>query len=525
MNRLSFSFYRTLLWLWDWFTLNLVFFFISSSISRADALNQKEYIHFYYVFNLAWLASVYATALYLSKNWLSFESFFKRTLKSFMLTVTILFVFIFAYKFEFSRLFIFSCLISFAIALLINRFIFHLLVQKAKSKLKKKVVIIGNNEVTRKLIKYFRDESELGEVIACFSDEEKHPDIVVMEKVKVGAVRQESSSSRRKYFRTNTSAVLSNNGASQVYDNHIVLGDKYDNEFSFGNLWKREKTETAVPILGNLKDCLAFVQQNEVTEVYSTLSPELNPYLYELAHKAEEQLVHFKFVLDYKLFVNRSFHIDFVDNLPVLSLRSEPLEDTGNRIQKRLLDLIVSSMVTIFILSWLTPILAILIKLESRGPVFFKQLRSGKNNKPFWCIKFRSLRENPESDSKQVTKNDSRVTRLGRFMRKTNIDELPQFLNVLVGNMSVVGPRPHMLKHTEEFQAMYDKYMIRHFVKPGVTGLAQVKGYRGEIRDIELLRKRIEHDIYYLENWSLMQDFKIILSTIFVSFKGDKNAY
>ena len=125
----------------------------------------------------------------------------------------------------------------------------------------------------------------------------------------------------------------------------------------------------------------------------------------------------------------------------------------------------------------------------------------------------------------QVTQNDARVTRLGKFMRKTNIDELPQFLNVLIGNMSVVGPRPHMLKHTEEFQSMYNKYMIRHFVKPGVTGLAQVKGYRGEIKDKELLRKRIEHDIYYLENWSLMQDLKIIMATVFVSFRGDKNAY
>jgi len=416
MNRLSFSFYRTLLWLWDWFTLNLVFFFISTGISRVDALNQKEYIHFYYVFNLAWLASVYGFALYLSKNWLSFESFFKRTLKSFMLTVLLLFVFIFAYKYPFSRLFIFSCIISFAVVLLFNRLVFHFLVQKAKSKLKKKVVIIGNNEVTRKLIKYFRDESELVEVVGCFSDEK--PDQVVLEKVKVAADMQSEGKSGRKYFRANTSAVLANNGTDQIYDNHIVLGDKFDNDFSFGNLWRREKAETAVPIIGNLHDCLEFVQENEVTEVYSTLSPELNPYLYELAHKAEEQLVHFKFVLDYKLFVNRSFHIDFVDNMPVLSLRSEPLEDTGNRIQKRLLDIFVSGMVTIFILSWLTPILAILIKLESRGPVFFKQLRSGKNNKPFLCIKFRSLRENDESDVKQVTKNDSRVTRLGRFLRK-----------------------------------------------------------------------------------------------------------
>ncbi len=522
MNRLSYSFYRTLLWLWDWFTLNLVFFFISSSISRADALNQKEYIYFYYVFNLVWAASVYATALYLSQNWLSFENFFKRTVQSFLLTVLGIFIFIFAYKFDYSRLFIFSCVIFFAVVLMVNRFIFHILVKQAKLKLRKKVVIIGNNEVTKKLIKYFRDESGLFEVVGCFSDEQ--PLQGVVEKVRVSAGMKGEERLSKRYFRTNTSAVLANSSA-QVYDNHIVLGDEFENDYSFGSLWKREKAETAVPIIGKLKDCLRFVQDNGVTEVYSTLSPELNPYLYELAHKAEEQLVHFKFVLDYKLFVNRTFHIDFVHNMPVLSLRSEPLEDNANRIQKRALDVLVSLLVSVFVLSWLTPILAILIKLESKGPVFFKQLRSGKNNEAFWCIKFRSLRENAQSDSIQVTKNDSRVTKLGRFMRKTNIDELPQFLNVLLGNMSVVGPRPHMLKHTEEFNAMYDKYMIRHFVKPGVTGLAQIKGYRGEIKDKELLRKRIEHDIYYLENWSLVQDIKIIFSTVLVSFKGDKNAY
>ena len=522
MNKLSYSIYRTMLWLWDWVAINMVFFFISSSLSRVDAFNQKEYIHFFYVFNLAWLASGYVTALYLSKNWLSFETFFKKTLKSFMLTVLSLFIFIFAYKFSYSRLFIFSFVISFAVTLLVNRFIFYFLLLRAKSKLRKKVVIIGNNDVTRKLIKYFRDESQLVEVVGCFSDEQ--PAQVSLEKIPVGAEMEQGGKRGRTYFRANTAA-MALKGVDQVYDNHIVLRDEFESDFSFGNLWKRERPETAVPIVGGLRDCLNFVQQNEVTSIYSTLSPELNPYLYELAHKAEDQLVHFKFVLDYKLFVNRSFHIDFVDDLPVLSLRSEPLEDNGNRIQKRVLDMAVSFLVTVFILSWLTPILAILIKIESRGPVFFTQLRSGKSNKPFWCIKFRSLRQNKESDMIQVTQNDARVTRLGKFMRKTNIDELPQFLNVLIGNMSVVGPRPHMLKHTEEFQSMYNKYMIRHFVKPGVTGLAQVKGYRGEIKDKELLRKRIEHDIYYLENWSLMQDLKIIVATVFVSFKGDKNAY
>jgi putative colanic acid biosynthesis UDP-glucose lipid carrier transferase len=163
--------------------------------------------------------------------------------------------------------------------------------------------------------------------------------------------------------------------------------------------------------------------------------------------------------------------------------------------------------------------------LNSRGPVFFVQLRSGKDNKEFRCFKFRTLTVNADSDSKQVTRDDTRFTKFGKFLRKTSLDELPQFFNVLLGNMSVVGPRPHMLKHTEDYSRLLDEYMIRHFVKPGVTGWAQVNGFRGEIKEEEQLRKRIEYDIWYLENWSLWLDVRIIFLTLYVTFKGDKNAF
>ncbi len=196
---------------------------------------------------------------------------------------------------------------------------------------------------------------------------------------------------------------------------------------------------------------MQFVKQNDVTEIYSTLVPEHYPYLFELAKEAENEFVYFKFVPDYHIFVNRNIYVDFVNDIPVLSLRKEPLEDTGNRIKKRAVDIITSSLVILFILSWLIPLLAILIKLDSRGPVFFVQIRSGKSNQPFRCLKFRSLRVNNDADSKQVSRNDNRTTRVGRIMRKTNIDELPQFFNIFLGDMSVVGPRPHMLKHTEQF--------------------------------------------------------------------------
>ena len=169
--------------------------------------------------------------------------------------------------------------------------------------------------------------------------------------------------------------------------------------------------------------------------------------------------------------------------------------------------------------------MAILIKLSSRGPVFFVQLRSGRDNQSFKCYKFRTLRVNREADTKQVTQNDNRITRLGAFLRKTNIDELPQFFNVILGNMSVVGPRPHMLRHTEDYSRVLTEYMIRHFVKPGVTGWAQVNGFRGEIKEKEQLRKRIEYDIFYLENWNLWFDLRVIFLTVWVTIKGDKNAY
>ena len=171
------------------------------------------------------------------------------------------------------------------------------------------------------------------------------------------------------------------------------------------------------------------------------------------------------------------------------------------------------------------PIIGLIILLESGRPIFFKQLRTGKDKKPFYCYKFRSMKNNSEADIKQASKNDTRVTALGKFLRKTSLDEFPQFFNVLMGDMSLCGPRPHMLKHTEEYSKLIEQYMIRHFLKPGVTGWAQINGYRGETSDPVLMEKRVEHDIWYMENWSLMLDIRIIFLTIFNIFKGEKNAY
>jgi len=214
-----------------------------------------------------------------------------------------------------------------------------------------------------------------------------------------------------------------------------------------------------------------------------------------------------------------------MDNFPVLSLRKEPLEEMENRFIKRLFDIVFSSFVIVFVLSWLYPILGLIIKIQSPGPVIYKQLRSGKDNQPFVCYKFRSMRLQGEAAFMQATKNDTRTTRIGKFIRKTSLDEIPQFVNVLLGDMSVIGPRPHILSMTEEYGQLINQYMVRHFLKSGITGWAQVNGFRGETKDDHSMEKRVEHDIWYLENWSLMLDLKIVLMTISNIFKGEKNAY
>jgi len=196
-----------------------------------------------------------------------------------------------------------------------------------------------------------------------------------------------------------------------------------------------------------------------------------------------------------------------------------------NRFIKRVFDIGFSLFVILFVFSWLFPILAILIKTSSPGPIFFVQTRSGRDNEPFNCYKFRSMRVNSDSDSKQATKDDVRKTKVGAFLRRTNLDELPQFFNVILGNMTIVGPRPHMLKHTEEYSKLIDQFMVRHFLKPGITGWAQVNGLRGETKTTEDMLQRVEADVWYLENWSFLLDLKIIFLTFYGTFKGDKNAF
>lgn len=268
-----------------------------------------------------------------------------------------------------------------------------------------------------------------------------------------------------------------------------------------------------------------YVLDNKIDEMYCSLEDLTTEDVNKFIDFTDNNLKILKFLPDNKEFFSRNLTYQYYGYIPILSLRNIPLDQTTNKVIKRTFDLIFSLIVIVAILSWLTPILAILIRMESKGPTFFKQKRNGLNYKEFYCYKFRSMRLNEISDLYQVSKNDPRITRIGRIIRKTSIDELPQFINVLMGDMSVVGPRPHMVSHTEMYARRIDKFMVRHFIKPGITGLAQTKGFRGEVETDKDIIYRVKYDIFYLENWSLLLDIKIVLYTIYNAIRGEAKAY
>jgi len=275
----------------------------------------------------------------------------------------------------------------------------------------------------------------------------------------------------------------------------------------------------------NLQECFEFIKEESVDEIYCSISELTNSQLLQVVDFADNNLIILKFLPDNREIYSKKLKYDYYDYIPILSLRNIPLQDSINQVIKRAYDIIFSSAVIIFLLSWLTPIIAILIKLESKGPVFFKQSRNGFNYKEFDCYKFRSMTPNEDANLYQATRGDQRITKIGKFIRKTSIDELPQFFNVLFGDMSVVGPRPHMVSHTNMYAKRIDKFMVRHFVKPGITGLAQISGFRGEIETDKDIINRVKYDIFYIENWSLLLDLKITFITFLNALKGEEKAY
>jgi putative colanic acid biosysnthesis UDP-glucose lipid carrier transferase len=302
------------------------------------------------------------------------------------------------------------------------------------------------------------------------------------------------------------------------FDKHPELGSKCLGFFD----QNEQKGDNIIDNIHRMED---FLVSNKVDKVYCSLPDSDNELIEKVSDFCQNNLIRFALIPDFRSFYYKRVKLDFYDNIPVLSTLSDPLTDPFNRFIKRAFDFLFSLLVIVFILSWFLPILILIIKIDSPGPGFFVQNRSGFKNNVFKVIKLRTMVVNNLSDSIQAKKDDMRITKIGAFLRKSSLDELPQFFNVLIGNMSVVGPRPHMLFQTAAYSQSIDNYMIRHFVKPGITGLAQVSGYRGETADPALMKIRVKMDKIYIEQWSVWLDIKIIFETALLAFKKQDYAY
>lgn len=425
-----------------------------------DSLSAR-YLNLWLAFNMAWIAAAWICNLYGQKYISSFESFSQKTFRAYIYFLAFVMIYIVLFKQEsLSRLFIMTVLLSVGLVVLINRLVYLVIGQYVRNR----------EQFTRKVL------------IVGYNEVSK----------KLAQQLEEDA--------LNTKIIGYCENGQEVHE------------------------LSNYPIIGGLNNVIEVSKQYQVNEIFSTVAPDGNEQIYELMQKADQACIRFKLVPNFNVFTRLPVHVDYFGSLPVLSLRKEPLDDIANRIRKRIYDFVVSSLVTIFILSWMIPLVGLLIWIESRGPIFFVQVRTGKDNRPFRCIKFRSMKMNKESNTLQAKKGDRRITRIGKFLRKTSLDEFPQFLNVFVGSMSVVGPRPHMLKHTDDYSRVINKYMVRQFAKPGITGWAQINGFRGETKSVWDMEKRVECDIWYLENWSLWLDTRIIFMTAYRIFAGDINA-
>lgn len=311
--------------------------------------------------------------------------------------------------------------------------------------------------------------------------------------------------------------------ASEAYIDRIFSNPQWgyyihgilDNNMEIGTKYKK------VPVIGRLEQLEEYLLKMSLDEIAITISIKDYDLLERVVHICEKSGVHTKFIPDYYSFIPTRPYTEDLYGLPVINIRNVPLSNTFNWVSKRIVD-IIGSFIGLLICAIPMLIIAIIIKLTSKGPIIFSQVRVGKHNKPFKMYKFRSmsLQTDEEEEKAWTTKYDPRVTGIGRFIRRTSIDELPQLFNILIGDMSLVGPRPERPQFVEQFKEEIPRYMIKHQVPPGLTGWAQINGFRGDTS----IAKRIEHDLYYIENWTLGLDFKIIFFTIFRGFIN-KNAY
>jgi putative colanic acid biosynthesis UDP-glucose lipid carrier transferase len=311
------------------------------------------------------------------------------------------------------------------------------------------------------------------------------------------------------------------------YDLHrfLTMHDPLANQ-CLGFFAEGQVSEELQPLVrGNLADLKQFCVQEKVDEIYFAMPLDQTDLIQELSSFADDNFITFRIVPDFEGTLHKGINVHYHSHGPILTVRRHPLGLRANQVVKRLFDLAFSGFVIVTIFPIIMPILALLIKLDSPGPVFFKQLRPGKRNQLFPCYKLRTMRTDLGGIELQATKGDARITRFGRFLRSSSLDELPQFFNVWMGHMSVVGPRPNMVSQLEEYSKHISTYAQRHAVTPGITGYAQVNGYRGETRAEGAMEKRVEYDLKYVENWSLLLDLQIIARTVRNMIVGEKNAY
>ncbi len=282
-------------------------------------------------------------------------------------------------------------------------------------------------------------------------------------------------------------------------------------------------------VIGKIDSLDKIISDREVGEVIVALPIYASNQLDEIIHICNKHAVRINIIPDYFRFVSKKFQINMMGDFPIIRVRSEPLAETHWRFIKRTFDILFSLMSIILVLSWLFPLLFILNKIFSNGPVLFTQDRIGTNNKIFKCYKLRTMHvHSGEETYKPLVENDPRITGIGKFLRRSNLDEIPQFINVLTGEMSIVGPRPHALPYNQVYENMIEEIKIRSWVKPGITGWAQIHGFRGDVEDFELNKfrmiKRIEYDLWYIENWTFWLDIQIILLTVWHMIKGESRA-
>lgn len=321
----------------------------------------------------------------------------------------------------------------------------------------------------------------------------------------------------RKYYKGNIRriVIIGHDDLTANFINFVTRNDDYGYKL-FGSFSLMDTSP---------EDVIAFCIENDIDEIYLSLEKTTTNQVSFFIDYVDNNLKLLKFLPSRKDLLSANLKVDYYGVIPVMASRTTPLNDPLNYFIKRLFDIVFSTLVIIFIMSWLTPLIAILIRLESKGPIFFKQKRNGLDYEEFNCYKFRSMFVNENADIDEAVKNDPRITKVGAFIRRTSIDEMPQFFNVFVGTMSVVGPRPHMLNFTEKYAVKVNKFKARHFIKPGITGMAQTHGYRGEIENDTDIINRIKYDIFYMESWSLLLDMKIIYLTVKNAIKGEKKAY